>query len=776
MAQNAHLLLVFGYPIDIVDLIPDSVIVNPPGGKSGTYHLTSARFGSAGEAFGVMSPAITAGLKVKWESAPPLFEVMRPDFERGRLTENELELTPAELEVWLRGGRTGEPPWEEAVEPAFLSIDSTPAGGRVFIDNIDTGQNTWIVRIEVSPGEHNIKVSGIEGYVETQATMTAIAGQTVSLNIPMAPTPTEEIPEPTPTPTPTEPAPFTPFAQLLQHVLGEVPEWWKPIDDFSRWATDTFGLDFGRTLSAEDRAKFEELGISTKILFIGGPMSIQQVGATTAGKTLTQMTAGEIKALARTDPGAIRVAWNKMPASIRLGLHTILQKTPLGQEASDAIFSITGPALQQQGIARLTDTISAIWKPIAFVGALVGLKEAVSWFHKELPEVIGFPLRDLVRDEKWEEAARILPVYKNLVGIATTFFRNTGFEALLGLPIWQGYADAYDAQVSVWEKEISEGLAAGQPDTSITVNTNEDPALASIAAIFLQKTTPFTINIAPGSYDLTVEKEGFKPRTVRIFPKEGTNTPVTVDLDPISPEITPRAGRLEIAAYDKKTNTPALASFFVNDRLEKATAHAIALDMVPGAYEIRVEAFGFKVWTDTVLVEEGVDTKVRAELEKPAITPPEIPPEEPPLGQIPPEEPQKGRLEVSANTQAQIFIGGTDSGFKTPHSFDLTQGIYSVTLEAKGFISRSTTTLIKAGETSNVSLELQATDAPLVTQKLAKVSIQSEPSSAKILVNGVWTKKYTPDSVLLEAGDYEIALSKSGFKTWRTPLRLEEET
>ena len=75
-----------------------------------------------------------------------------------------------------------------------------------------------------------------------------------------------------------------------------------------------------------------------------------------------------------------------------------------------------------------------------------------------------------------------------------------------------------------------------------------------------------------------------------------------------------------------------------------------------------------------------------------------------------------------------------------------------------------------------VSLNLQETEAPPILVKLARISIQSAPSSAKILVNGVWTKKYTPDSVLLEAGDYELALAKSGFKTWTTPLRLTEES
>ncbi len=661
-------------------------------------------------------------------------------------------------------------------EPAFLRIDSTPAGANVFIDNVFTGQQTWTARIEVSPGTHNIKVSGIEGFAETQATATAIAGQTVSLNIPLAPIPLEE---PPPTPEPEEPPelpPFSPFAQLLEHVLGEVPGWWKPIDDFTRWATENFGMDFASQMSAEDKALFESQGLSTKILFIGGPMSIQSVGVSTAGKQILNLTAKDILARGLKDPKGLASTIKSVPKEDIARLFGQLMREPAGR---DAIQTIQRVVLDQTATKAIKPILIAIGGGLFTIYQASHTLNFLGFLGEEAIQTAGIGLFTLMSNKNWKEAADLLPKFRAQVDAVVA--QVDGLAAIPILNFWlaqwwpQTKAAAY-SQIEAYDTTIKAGLAVEETG-SIGITTNPTGASVFVdGQLFKFPSNTVIDKLVPGNYEVTLDLEEHVTHTETVEVKEGMQTELQHEFVAIPPEPTPGSGQLQVAVYDHKTGSAIAGTLFINDNAEKFHLHSYALDLEPGTYEIRIEEIGYKDWLDTVAVTKDEITKVRAELEKI----PDLPPEpEPDDNGLPPEDEidtKTGRLEITANTPAQIFLGGTDQGVKTPASFDLTQGIYSVTLQAEGFVSRSTTTLIKTGETSNVSLELQAIDAPPTTQRLAKVSIQSEPSSAKILVNGVWTKKYTPDSVLLETGGYEIALTKSGFQTWRTPLRLVEES
>jgi len=776
MVLNAGLLLQFGYPLSIIDLLPASVEVNLPGGVSGTFFLRSSEFLSATDAHRILLPAVSAGLKGNYKAQESIFEVLPPDFVMGRLTENELELSPDELEAWIRGGKTGTFPGEPVVEKAFLSIDSEPAGAKVFIDNVDTGQLTWIVSIAVSPGVHNIKVSGIEGFVETQGTATAIAGKTVKITIPMAPVPIGEPPTVPPVEPPTEPLPFSPFAQLLKHFLGAVPDWWKPIDDFTRWATENFGMDMTTNLSAENKALYEKLGLSDKILFFGGPMSIKQVGATAVGKQLATMTAEDFIENAARNPKATTTLLQSLAkgefANYARGIGDNMLKRDVLQTGVRLILDAN-----EKSLPLAAKLIKAAPNPTHLALMTAGVLGLASWASTDnLLWVLVGGVRDLINAGKPEEALTAIANARSTI----TFLNSNPVwrfvaDFWLGFqrePIIAGTFNFLDIQESIARDNL-----AKEKTGSIAVETTPTNASIWINDRLNQwRSNTIIEKLIPGKYQIRVELAGHITHEKEVFVREEEQTPFVHEFEIIPPDIEPRGGRYQWEAKDKKTGATIGVAWFHNGNLQKSFTTADALDVIPDTYELRFTALGYKDWEDTILVELGKTTMVLVDMEKLDIPPPPPPDDDDTVTPDDGVEPEKGRLEVSSNTQAQIFIGGQDSGFKTPHSFDLTQGIYSIKLEANGFISRSTTTLVKSGEISNVALELREKDAPPTTTRLAKVSIQSEPSSAKILVNGVWTKKYTPDSILLEAGDYEIALSKSGFETWRTPLRLVEES
>ena len=417
---------------------------------------------------------------------------------------------------------------------------------------------------------------------------------------------------------------------------------------------------------------------------------------------------------------------------------------------------------------------SAIWKPIAFVGAAVGLKEAVSWFHKELPELVAFPIQDLIRDENWKEALALLPAYKKLKEIAQNFLRGTGFEAWLGFPIWQGYADGMDAQLATWEAQIAAGLETVEPETTISVSTNVDPAGVTIAGIPTDFVTPFTVSIPAGSYDVTAEKEGYAPRTKTAIVKKGENNIVSFELEEIPPDITPRAGRLQVTIYDKKTGAITRGTLFVNNRAEQYHLHTYVLDLAEDTYEIRVEEPTYKIYEDTVSVTEGETTAIRVELEKVEPPPPEPEPEPTPEPEPEPEPIEKGRLEISSTPSAQIWIAGEKVAEKTPVALTLTQGYYDITFKAKGYVSLTRPAILRAGETTSLSATLTKTEEPPAKRKLWQIDVNSNPTGAKILINGSFTNRYTPDYVLLEPGEYMVGVTKTGYKPASKPIILEE--
>ena len=112
----------------------------------------------------------------------------------------------------------------------------------------------------------------------------------------------------------------------------------------------------------------------------------------------------------------------------------------------------------------------------------------------------------------------------------------------------------------------------------------------------------------------------------------------------------------------------------------------------------------------------------------------------------------------------------------TPTKIQLEQGTYDVTLKAEGYFDETIRIWINPSETTTRAVTLTAESEPPPTELVARVSVNSSPTGAKILVNGVWTDKYTPDSDLLKAGQYEIGLTKSGYEPWYAPLNLVEES
>ena len=697
------------------------------------------------------------------------------------------------------GAEPPEPPAPPPVEEkAFLSIDSTPAGARVFIDNVDTGQNTWIVSIEVSPGTHNIKVSGVAGFVETQATATAIAGQKVSVLIPLAPEPPTPPPEPPPPQPPPPPPAFSPFAQLLQHFTGEPTGWWTPIDDFVAWATDNFGLSLTNSLSSADQDLFAQFGLRDKILFFGGPMAIKDAATTTAGKQILNLTAQDILAQGLDDPAGLAANIKASSADDVATLFGQLTKETLGRDAIQTI--------QRVVLDQTAPTITKNALKIAAGGA-VGLFSLahtlnfIGFLGEEAIQSAGLGMYLLVDNKLWKDAAEQAKEYrKSLDTIAA------GIDALTTIPVlsfflnqwWPNTKKAAYDQADAFDKVIKEGLAVEETG-SISITTN--PTKASIWINGKLNTFPSNTvidKLLPGTYAIKLELENHVSHEEDVEVVTGEQTKVEWDFEPIPDVITPRAGRLEWRAEDDTTGATVGVSFFFNGSLVDEFATSGKIDPVPGVYEVRWTAIGYEPEEDTIDIEMQVTTKVVVKMKKIEEPPPDVtavtcetlgfhtimPLDGKEYEQVPVrgllcyalKEPTKGTVEISSNPLAEVWLLGNKVADSTPYKADYEQGFYTFTLKKEGYLDKIVEVWIYATQTTMRVMELTAEDEPAPTSLLARISVNSNPTGAKILVNGVWTNKYTPDSVLLEAGDYEISLTKSGFEQWSTPLRLEGGT
>lgn len=672
-----------------------------------------------------------------------------------------------------------EKPEEEPTPPlitpkAFFRIFSTPSGGRVFIDDVDTGQQTMTAPIEVLPGMRKIEVKALEGYVDTQVTRLARAGETRDIEIPLA----SLADKPTEEPPPAEISPREQFKSPLTQIVNalglETPGFLAAWDEFIGAVTDIFGTSFPQFVIDETTGELVRLPDDKKILFIVNMKAPVNAGATAAQEAIKTMTVGKFMERAQTNPKEFAQFLKSLPQDLLGQFYDSIRSQRMQQHIIDTGARIILPVAKKNapnffGLSIKTPS------PLQLAALTYGSAGLATWLSTDnflwhltggitqllKPGTAKEALQAIAESRQYLDMSRLNPLWNALADFLMLGKRE---------PVIAG---AY-RQLDQWEitaRNMIEITEVGE------IGITTDPPKAVVIVDGIQHTfpTPTVISkLLPGDHTVLLELEGYVDHKELIEVEAQGQAKIDHTFEQLPSEITPRTGQLQVAMFDKKTGATLIGTFYINGNIEKATAHAIVLDILPGPVEIRLEALGYETWEDTVVIDLDTPTKVIAELKKFVITEPDLPPDTPPPDENGDEVPKTGRLEVNSNVAANILIGGVDTGKKTPSGFDLTQGIYSVTLEAEGFISRGTTTLVKTGETSTVSLELRATDEPPPKRRLAKVSINSEPTGAKILVNGVWTKQYTPDSVLLEAGEYEISLTKSGFKTWRTPLRLVE--
>jgi hypothetical protein len=283
----------------------------------------------------------------------------------------------------------------------------------------------------------------------------------------------------------------------------------------------------------------------------------------------------------------------------------------------------------------------------------------------------------------------------------------------------QGYAD-FNTTVTLTK------------DTTIPANLSftgiQLVVLANVpgAQVFLNGTyagtAPLKVQLPPGNYTATVKAKGYNDSTTNFT----LNAPMTV------------TSTLQTASFDVSVEANVRgARVYVNGNL--AGAAPLVLQIVPGTFEIEVEAEGYETFAARILVDspQSISAALAPSLEY---------------------------LVVAASvTGAKVYVDGSYLG-TAPAEFRVSWGSHLVEVRAEGYEVFSAS--VEAGKLATVSAEL--------VPKTRRLIVEGGVEGAKLFLNGV-DKGTLPFEASLTPGTYSILVTASGYEDFSTSVTLASD-
>ncbi len=205
----------------------------------------------------------------------------------------------------------------------------------------------------------------------------------------------------------------------------------------------------------------------------------------------------------------------------------------------------------------------------------------------------------------------------------------------LEIPVVPGAREIVVSASGYIEYRNTLNLAPGQPSSlsatlrraqaNLNITSQPSGATVKINGRNIGK-TPFIGGIEPGSYNVTIELEGFEPVEQKLAATADNTSTFTATLRP-------SVGTLSLVIQ------PANATVSVNSRTLTPTERTAGVKLAPGTYTLEVSAEGFETERATITIVAGSNTQKIFSLEKPktpspSATPP--PPSSPPVDTAPP--------------------------------------------------------------------------------------------------------------------------------------------
>ncbi len=362
-----------------------------------------------------------------------------------------------------------------------------------------------------------------------------------------------------------------------------------------------------------------------------------------------------------------------------------------------------------------------------------------------------------------------------------------------------GFEDWSESVVVESGKDVTLKAVLESRSGSFTINSKPSGAMILIDDKQID-TTPLTITDPnPGKHTVEVKMDGYETwsESVNIVPGEAIKLTAALQI---------KAGTVSIFSE------PSDAVIFIDGK-EVGTTPAIITDPSPGTHTIEVKMDGFKSWTESVDIESGKEFTITADLQMNAgsINVNSIPPEamvhidNKEVGKAPVTisdlnpgkhlvtiildeyEPWSESVEIRGNKEnrlnaelkkitgsiniesnppeATIYLDGEKIGI-TPDSLkSVTIGMHEIELKREGHAEWIKTIKVKKGK----ELVLNAVLQP----NTGTASIESEPTGAKVSLDGKDAGKTPVSLSCIKIGTHEVALRMDGYVSCKSTIKIK---
>lgn len=256
----------------------------------------------------------------------------------------------------------------------------------------------------------------------------------------------------------------------------------------------------------------------------------------------------------------------------------------------------------------------------------------------------------------------------------------------------------------------------------------------------IKGTIPASIQLQPGKYQITIEKQGHQTYTDIVTIEERSVRTMMITMIKIEEP----KGRLLVTADMDNAE--------VEIDKESKGRTPVLLELKPGSYLVVVRYQDYK-YQQIVEIRANDTAKVLATLK-----PKEI---ETPMGML---------TVICTVPGAEVWINGEKKGLAPLTQFKLPVGQHFVEVRKNGYTTQQRTVLIKAAETVLENFELAET--PKV-QPVGQLKITTE-TDAKILVDNQLAGKGAYSNDRMPAGTYQIYIEKPGYKKVQRTIEVKE--
>ena len=316
------------------------------------------------------------------------------------------------------------------------------------------------------------------------------------------------------------------------------------------------------------------------------------------------------------------------------------------------------------------------------------------------------------------------------------------------------------------EKEITTGIVnvvAKDADGNVVENAKVEVSDGKTTqTLYTDATGCVSIELEAGDYTITISKDDYEPIIAQI-PVEADNV-YTINAT-LTKEIT--AGNLEITVVDEDNNALENATVIIDGQsyTTDANGKVVLSDLAAGEYQVLVSKDGYDSFTATVVVNANKVTETSVTLVKTITT---------------------GDLTVTVtdtkgNKLEDVSVKVNGASLKTDANgnvtfTDLEAGTYVVEISKDGYVSESHTVVIMANKEISLTVDLDKIDT---TGDLVVNVTDTDGNVLKdvtVTVNGNTLTTNADGTVTfedLEAGIYEVIISKDGYQSQTTMLTIE---